>query len=57
MPNHKMLNTMTYLIVQNAEINDLSKEIVDEYKSLNEKCDIVIDKIKNRKAKKSKKAV
>ncbi len=36
--------------------SDKLEEVVEDYKLLDEKCDKVIDKIKKRKAKKSKNA-
>lgn len=36
-------------------IEDIDNKIIDEYKKLNEKCDIIISKIKTRKENRNKK--
>lgn len=40
-------------VIESDKVNskDVSQDMLDEYKSLNDKCDIVISKIKQRKSK------
>lgn len=39
-------------ILETEEEKDIDSSTVEDYKKLNEKCDVVIGKIKNRKGKK-----
>lgn len=39
---------------KNPNAEDNSKKLIQEYQKLNEKCDIVLSKIKDRKAKRKK---
>ena len=40
---------LTYVLSNDADIHNIQKSIIDDYKTLNEKCDNIILKIKNRK--------
>lgn len=55
MPNRKSVK-MTNLIISTdgAVAEQVEPEIIDDYKSLNDKCDVVITKIKTRKQKPKK---
>lgn len=44
---------LAYVLGNNSEMQEVKQTIIDDYKKLNEKCDSVILKIKNRKAKTS----
>lgn len=52
MTNHLVSNiTISQTVSVNEDDVETLKEINEEYKKLNEKCDKVINKIKNRKEK------
>lgn len=42
---------LTYILSNSAGKTGVQQRIIDDYKKLNEKCDSVILKIKNRKSK------
>ena len=44
---------LAYVLSNNNDMQDVKQTIIDDYKKLNEKCDSVILKIKNRKEKTS----
>ena len=44
---------IAYVLSGNAEMQDVKKDIIEDYKKLNDKCDSIILKIKNRKQKES----
>lgn len=44
------------LTTEEKQVNEVETSTVDDYKKLNDKCDAVISKIKDRKGKKSKRA-
>jgi len=44
---------LAYVLSNNNEMQEVKQTIIDDYKKLNEKCDSVILKIKNRKEKTS----
>ena len=58
MPARKQLATVIdEVLTCNEEVKAVENALVEEYKKLNNKCDVVIDKIKARKKnKKSKQA-
>ncbi len=49
----EQINTATILILTETEVEEPDKTI-DDYKKLNDRCDTVISKIKNRKEKDKK---
>ena len=49
----QLAEVIDQLITDNEVEPDIEPSIVDEYKQLDKKCDVVIDKIKNRKGKKT----
>ena len=54
MMNHRkqLANVIEDIIVsEHLDIEDINADTIQEYKSLNEKCDQVISKIKKRKSK------
>jgi hypothetical protein len=51
MPQRKQINSKLEKILIATEAATSVEVELDEYKKLNEKCDIVITKIKNRKSK------
>jgi len=51
------IHTVVEEYISNAEDTEMDENNIEGYKKLNEKCDVVISKIKNRKnTKKTKKA-
>ena len=58
MHSRKQLATVIdqILTTEKEQLEELETTTVDDYKKLNDKCDVVINKIKDRKGKKSKKA-
>jgi hypothetical protein len=56
-PGHKSVATVEECLVDGERVteDDIVDEIVEEYKRLNKKCDVVIGKIKIRKNKKKNK--
>lgn len=52
MPQRKQINSkLEKVLIATEASSSVEVEVIDEYKKLNEKCDIVITKIKTRKAK------
>jgi hypothetical protein len=45
---------LNIIITEPVSLDDLTEATIEEYKKLEEKCDIVISKIKNRKEKNKK---
>lgn len=56
MPRKQLAEVIEQVLEQESDKLDLDSSMVDDYKKLNDKCDVVIDKIKNRKKRKSKTA-
>jgi hypothetical protein len=49
----QLAQVIDQLIIESEIDEDIEPSIVDEYKRLDKKCDVVIDKIKTRKGKKT----
>lgn len=56
MPRKQLAEVIEQVLEQESDKLDLDSSMVDDYKKLNDKCDVVIGKIKNRKKRKSKTA-
>ena len=44
---------LAYVLSNNIEMQKVKKDIIDDYRELNNKCDLVISKINERKSKMS----
>lgn len=42
---------LSYVLSDNTNIEEVKQTIIDEYKKLNEKCDVVISKMRERRKK------
>jgi len=53
MSNRKQLASVIEEIIvsEHLDVDDVSEQTIEEYKSLNQKCDQIISKIKDRKGK------
>lgn len=50
----RLANVIEQIVTSEKEtLQEVETSTIDEYKKLNEKCDVVIDKIKTRKGKKT----
>jgi len=49
----RLANVIEHIIEEDQLVEEVEASTVDDYKKLNEKCDVVIGKIKNRKGKKT----
>lgn len=56
MPRKQLAEVIEQVLEQESDKLDLDSSMVDDYKKLNDKCDVVIGKIKNRKKRKNKTA-
>ncbi len=48
----QLANVIDQILTSEQEVETIERTTVEEYKKLNEKCDVVIEKIKARKSKK-----
>ena len=53
----QLANVIDQILTSEQEIEILERNTVDDYKKLNDKCDVVIEKIKARKSKKNCKKI
>lgn len=51
MPHRQQINANMNQVLNDETLDPIEPDLVDEYKKLSEKCDIVITKIKTRKQK------
>lgn len=53
----QLANVIDQILTSEQEIETLERNTVEDYKKLNEKCDVIIGKIKERKSKKNCKKI